>query len=565
MPSGVVTGSVLEVPDITDTNIVSGTETESVTGSIIRYTYDAFNRMTGYDTDGVSARYSYNAEDYRIGKRVKDDKGIKNTHYFYEENRVIIETDGVGNITSHNLYGANLISRSTQEKSYYYLYNAHGDVVMLMNTATGTIAGTYRYDAFGNVIIRTGDTDNSITYAGYQYDEESGLYYLNVRYYDSSTARFLTEDTFRGNYQDPLSLNRYTYCHNNPMIYWDPTGHVAKKYVEDNFYSLTTGERYPRCKIGSAGSYVYQMEQMLEYAGYHPGDSNDGIFDGCTLSAVRLFQQDNGLKVTGIVEQKAWAYLEIQPQLKRLESSYNHGDIRKEEYEAQVGGLKRMANNVPYKYDDRTLEAAKRELYSRFYVGLVVEKSLLELQAMVLTMGTSEIMGDGADLLYDVSNAIVNPNPNAVGSIVYDSVCLLVPDGPLNYADNVVDDVADLGKRAGKSGSKTIHNDILDSPRTGSALKVDDVNPIYKINEKTGKPQIVKEFPATAQSHGFNDIVDNYAGYATKTPLNNATLYQLDGSLNGLAGRFEWIIQDGNVTHRMFIQNGTMNGVPIKP
>ena len=116
-----------------------------------------------------------------------------------------------------------------------------------------------------------------------------------------------------------------------------------------------------------------------------------------------------------------------------------------------------------------------------------------------------------------------------------------------------------------ESGTSTIHNDILDSPRTGSALKVDDVNPIYKINEKTGKPQIVKEFPATAQSHGFNDIVDNYAGYATKTPLNNATLYQLDGSLNGVAGRFEWIIQDGNVTHRMFIQNGTMNGVPIKP
>ena len=116
-----------------------------------------------------------------------------------------------------------------------------------------------------------------------------------------------------------------------------------------------------------------------------------------------------------------------------------------------------------------------------------------------------------------------------------------------------------------QSGTSTIHNDILDSPRTGSALKVDDVNPIYKINEKTGQPQIVKEFPATAQSHGFNDIVDNYAGYATQTPLNNATLYQLDGSLNGVAGRFEWIIQDGNVTHRMFIQNGTMNGVPIKP
>ena len=115
------------------------------------------------------------------------------------------------------------------------------------------------------------------------------------------------------------------------------------------------------------------------------------------------------------------------------------------------------------------------------------------------------------------------------------------------------------GSSTGESGSDAvIHNDVLDSPRTGSALKVDDISPIYEINEKTGRPQIVKEFPATAQAHGFNDIIDNYAGYATKTSLNNATLYQLEGSLNGVLGRFEWIIQNGNVTHRMFIQNGTM-------
>ena len=125
-----------------------------------------------------------------------------------------------------------------------------------------------------------------------------------------------------------------------------------------------------------------------------------------------------------------------------------------------------------------------------------------------------------------------------------------------------------LGKsiRSNRGGSgSVIHNDVLDSPRTGSALSVDDVSPIYEINERTRRPQIVKEFPASAQAHGFNDIIDNYAGYATKTSLNNATLYQLEGSLNGVPGRYEWIIQDGQVTHRMFIQNGTMNGVPIKP
>lgn len=82
------------------------------------------------------------------------------------------------------------------------------------------------------------------------------------------------------------------------------------------------------------------------------------------------------------------------------------------------------------------------------------------------------------------------------------------------------------------------------------------------------KPVAVQEFPSVAKSHGFNDIIDNYAGQATKTTLNNgATLYQLEGSLNGVSGRFEWIVDPklGGVSHRMFIQNGKINGVPSKP
>lgn len=110
-----------------------------------------------------------------------------------------------------------------------------------------------------------------------------------------------------------------------------------------------------------------------------------------------------------------------------------------------------------------------------------------------------------------------------------------------------------------------IHNDVIDSPRTGSALKVDEVKPLYALDPSTGEYRMVQEFPTGTRAHGFTDIVDNYAGLATKTPIPNGTLYQLEGSLNGVSGRFEWIIQDGQVTHRMFVQNGTMNGVPIKP
>ncbi len=97
---------------------------------------------------------------------------------------------------------------------------------MLLDAAAGEPAGTYGYDAFGTLVSQTGDVDNSILYAGYQYDFETGLYYLNARYYDSTTGRFITEDTYVGRYYDPLSLNRYTYCQNNPVRYTDPSGHV---------------------------------------------------------------------------------------------------------------------------------------------------------------------------------------------------------------------------------------------------------------------------------------------------------------------------------------------------
>ena len=263
------------------------------------------------------------------------------TYYFYNGSHVIMEADSTGTITARNMYGTNLAFRTVDGQTCYYLYNAHGDVVMLTDADTGDIAATYQYDAFGTLLQSDGYADNNITYAGYQYDEESGLYYLNARYYDSVTARFLTEDTYRGRQEDPLSLNRYTYCHNNPLMYIDPTGHTPQKYEKDYFYSLTDHKVHPRCNIGSAGSYVYQTEQILEDAGYHPGNSMDGIFDANTLEAVKQFQKDNGLNVTGIVEEKTWTYLQKQPELKRQEKRYQFNDISKEEYEESVNSLKR--------------------------------------------------------------------------------------------------------------------------------------------------------------------------------------------------------------------------------
>ncbi len=140
-----------------------------------------------------------------------------------------MEADEDG-VTAKNTYGGPLLLRTvygedgTQE-TYQYLYNAHGDVVTLISD--GEVVATYTYDSFGNILEQTGEVSNSILYAGYQYDEETGLYYINARMYDPVTARFLQADTYLGATNDPLSLNLYTYCLNNPHKYVDPSGHFA--------------------------------------------------------------------------------------------------------------------------------------------------------------------------------------------------------------------------------------------------------------------------------------------------------------------------------------------------
>ncbi|MDP4093577.1 MAG: S8 family serine peptidase [Bacillota bacterium] len=197
------------------------------------YSYDVWNQLIKTTVGSQTITYTYNGDGLRVSKTVNG----QTTNYLYEYSQVVLETDGSGNQTAKNVYGTNLLSRTAGADTYYYMYNGHADVTALIKP-DGTIAATYYYDAFGNIVNTTGSANNSITFAGYQYDSETGLYYLNARYYDPATARFLSEDTVTGDPNDPLSLNLYTYCHNEPIMYMDPTGHIAKG--DDKYTGLTS-------------------------------------------------------------------------------------------------------------------------------------------------------------------------------------------------------------------------------------------------------------------------------------------------------------------------------------
>ena len=113
--------------------------------------------------------------------------------------------------------------------TYYYATNIQGDVVAILN-ASGTAVVTYTYDAWGNILTTTGTlsstlgTHNPLRYRGYVYDQETGLYYLQSRYYNPELGRFICADSLVSTGQGILGNNMFAYCLNNPVNLVDYDG-----------------------------------------------------------------------------------------------------------------------------------------------------------------------------------------------------------------------------------------------------------------------------------------------------------------------------------------------------
>jgi RHS repeat-associated protein len=105
----------------------------------------------------------------------------------------------------------------------------------------GNVVNNYSYDEWGNITASSETVSNPFKYAGEVYDSETGLYYLRARYYDPTVGRFLNEDTVEGQIDNPLTLNLYTYCQNNPILYKDPTGNMSVKALNATSVSYNGG------------------------------------------------------------------------------------------------------------------------------------------------------------------------------------------------------------------------------------------------------------------------------------------------------------------------------------
>ena len=113
--------------------------------------------------------------------------------------------------------------------NYYYLRNAQNDIIGIAD-ATGNVVVEYTYDAWGNPLTVTGSkastlgTYNPLRYRSYFYDTETGLYYLQSRYYDPEMGRFISADGYVATGQGIIGNNMYAYCGNNPTNRYDESG-----------------------------------------------------------------------------------------------------------------------------------------------------------------------------------------------------------------------------------------------------------------------------------------------------------------------------------------------------
>ena len=188
--------------------------------------------------------YAYNASGIRQEKTAN---GVVHKYYL-EGTRIHKET--YGNNTLWYYYDqTGITGLEYNGTKYYFQKNIQNDVVRIFDEY-GILVATYEYDAWGNHKVlnangfETTETTfigniNPFRYRGYYYDVETGLYYLNSRYYDPRICRFINADSLA--YISPEAINGvnlYAYCSNDPVNRFDPSGHFWDYILDAVFIAL---------------------------------------------------------------------------------------------------------------------------------------------------------------------------------------------------------------------------------------------------------------------------------------------------------------------------------------
>ena len=214
---------------------------------VYSYAYDENGLRLEKTVSGTTTEYYYNGS-VLIGMRIGTTKFLR---FSYDAAGSVVavdySTDGGSTFTT-----------------YYYLRNAQNDVIKLIDGSGNTVV-EYTYDSWGKIISSTGTlantvgTDQPFRYRGYVYDEETEWYYLQSRYYDPTTCRFISADVYLSTGQGVIGHNAFAYCLNNPVNLIDCNGARANEATLDIFGP-------PRLEGGGGGSLLVLISCTISEA-----------------------------------------------------------------------------------------------------------------------------------------------------------------------------------------------------------------------------------------------------------------------------------------------------------
>ncbi|HEX7281612.1 MAG TPA: RHS repeat-associated core domain-containing protein, partial [Vicinamibacterales bacterium] len=302
-PAGSITASF----DANGRMLHSGTETFAydAAGNLLTrngpagltsYQYDGLNQLVSAVSPTGQTQYAFNA----MGHQVQKTDASGTTHYlvdpFGADNlSQVLREAGPSSTVEYVRAGNTLLSAQRAGGTSYYLHDGRMSTRLLADAA-GSVTDRYDYDAFGNVLARSGATPNEYLFAGQQLDAALRLYDLRARYYDPNAGRFTSRDPHPGQIFDPGSLHPYTYAHNDPVNRSDPSG----------LFTLLETMQYS-AGVGILAGTAYSLENYYYYRSaelaFEVGVDAFFSYGSLTMDAIgagALFRQVGSAIVRGV-------------------------------------------------------------------------------------------------------------------------------------------------------------------------------------------------------------------------------------------------------------------------
>ncbi|WP_369742658.1 RHS repeat domain-containing protein [Pseudidiomarina sp. PP-1MA] len=256
--------------------------------SHVEMSYNLANQMTA----ALGKSYTYDGHNRRV--KVAGDGDTR--YYLYSQSGQLLLSEDNGVQTNYIYLGSKLIAEDRQATTTFIHTDRLGSPVARTNS-TGRVESRRHYQPFGDTYEAPSD---DIGYTGHKYDNDSGLSYMQQRYYDPIIGRFYSNDpvdafSHLSSTNGTHGFNRYAYANNNPYKYVDPDGRVV----------VVASRPLKLEGVGGFGSHTMTIVST--------GKSEPVIFSSLNINGKNVFAENHPVDVGALANGKINDFVVIEP------------------------------------------------------------------------------------------------------------------------------------------------------------------------------------------------------------------------------------------------------------